>query len=241
MRIVPVLDVMGGVVVRGVGGRRHEYRPVVSPLTASCRPADVARALRDHFGFDEFYLADLDAVGGAPPAIPTYRALQDEGLRLWIDAGVRRAEEADVVAEAGANVVLGLETLAGPDVLADVCRRHPDRALFSLDLKGGEPLGAAPAWGTTDAERIAAEAVGRGARRLLVLDLARVGEGAGCGTDDLCAAVASAHPQVELWAGGGVRGAADLERLERLGVRRVLVASALHDGRISRTEAQRWS
>src|SRR5579872_5647704 len=48
MRIVPVLDLLGGVVVRGVGGRRREYRPVVSRLTPSCDPLDVARAFADH-------------------------------------------------------------------------------------------------------------------------------------------------------------------------------------------------
>ena len=33
MRVIGVLDLKGGVVVRGVAGRRHEYRPIVSPLS----------------------------------------------------------------------------------------------------------------------------------------------------------------------------------------------------------------
>src|SRR5437660_464634 len=32
MRVLPVLDLLGGQVVRGVGGQRHQYRPVVSRL-----------------------------------------------------------------------------------------------------------------------------------------------------------------------------------------------------------------
>jgi hypothetical protein len=44
MRILPVLDLMNGVVVRGVGGRRSEYRPVASRLAVSADPADVAAA-----------------------------------------------------------------------------------------------------------------------------------------------------------------------------------------------------
>ena len=35
MRIIPVLDLMNGVAVRAVGGRRSEYRPLVSRLCAT--------------------------------------------------------------------------------------------------------------------------------------------------------------------------------------------------------------
>ena len=44
-RLIPVLDLMNGKVVRAVGGRRDEYRPVVSTLTPSTEPVEVAMAL----------------------------------------------------------------------------------------------------------------------------------------------------------------------------------------------------
>ena len=61
----------------------------------------------------------------------------------------------------------------------------------------------------------------------------RVGGGAGTGTDALCARLATAYPTVEISAGGGVRGAADLRRLRECGVLVALVASALHDGALT--------
>ena len=45
MKILPVIDLMGGQVVRGVAGRRDQYRPVVSRLTPSSAPLDVAGQL----------------------------------------------------------------------------------------------------------------------------------------------------------------------------------------------------
>src|SRR5262249_52086733 len=75
MRVVPVLDLKGGVVVRGVGGRRREYRPVVSRLVGSCAPADVAAAFAHHFGLRELYVADLDAIAGAPTSLAIYGEL----------------------------------------------------------------------------------------------------------------------------------------------------------------------
>jgi phosphoribosylformimino-5-aminoimidazole carboxamide ribotide isomerase len=240
MRIIPVLDLLGGLVVRGVAGRRHEYRPVVSRLTPSAEPLAVARAFRDHFGLTDLYLADLDAIAGAPAALATYAALHADGFRLWVDAGIRRAEDARPIASATVEgVVAGLETLHGPDALSALCEHYgSERVIFSLDLKGGLPLGEVAAWQAADAWAVAARAVGCGVRRLIVLDLARVGAGEGLGTEALCARLARACPQVEIIAGGGVRDAANLRRLKGCGVRGVLVASALHDGRLTRADLE---
>jgi phosphoribosylformimino-5-aminoimidazole carboxamide ribotide isomerase len=231
MRILPVLDVQGGLVVRGVGGRRHEYRPLVSRLTPSCRPPDVGGALRMHFGLDELYVADLDAIGGAPPDLAVYGALRGLGFRLWVDAGIRTADDAGPVATAGVEaLVVGLETVAGPPALARLCRDYNTRVVFSLDLRDGAPLGHVSAWRQGDALGIAAEAVELGVRRLIVLDLARVGMGDGTGTAECCRRLVARHPGVEVLAGGGVRDVTDLHRLRDSGVAGVLVASALHDG-----------
>src|SRR3954451_24567824 len=46
MQIIPVLDIQGGIVVRAIGGRRSEYRPLVSRLTDSTEPLAVAHAMR---------------------------------------------------------------------------------------------------------------------------------------------------------------------------------------------------
>jgi phosphoribosylformimino-5-aminoimidazole carboxamide ribotide isomerase len=236
MRLLPVLDLMGGQVVRGVAGRRREYRPIVSRLCASSTPLDVARAFRIHFGLYDLYLADLDAIDDGDPAFPTYTDLKHDGFRLWIDAGVTETTRVRWLADAGVErIIIGLET-AGPAVLAEACREFGDRIVFSLDLKRGAPLGDLAAWGTSDEERIVEKAVALGVRRLIVLDLAKVGVANGTGTEDLCARLTAAHPGLEVIAGGGVRGPEDLRRLRDCGVGTVLVASALHDGRLTRTD-----
>ncbi|HEX3316346.1 MAG TPA: HisA/HisF-related TIM barrel protein, partial [Gemmataceae bacterium] len=64
----------------------------------------------------------------------------------------------------------------------------------------------------------------------------RVGVGLGPGTDELIANLHGDFPRLELTAGGGVRDRDDLDRLARLGADSVLVASALHEGRLTRTD-----
>jgi phosphoribosylformimino-5-aminoimidazole carboxamide ribotide isomerase len=131
------------------------------------------------------------------------------------------------------GVVVGLETVAGPGALEDILAVHAERLVFSLDLHDGAPLGERAAWDGADAWAIAERAVAMGVRRILVLDLARVGAGSGTGTETLCGRLVRASPGIEVWAGGGVRHVADLRRLRSAGVTAALVASALHDGNIT--------
>ena len=134
------------------------------------------------------------------------------------------------------TIVAGLETLASPAELANLCERHPERVVFSLDLKEGRPLGNLCGWDVGSAWEVASRAVALGARRVLVLDLSRVGGGEGTGTEELCRRLIEAYPGVEIAAGGGVRGPDDLRQLQDCGISAVLVASALHDGRLTRAD-----
>ncbi len=227
MNLIPVLDVRNGVVVRGIGGRRTEYRPIVSRLTRSIEPVEVARALVAEYRPSDLYLADLDAIEGARPAWGVYTAIRELGARLWVDAGVADAAAARVLAECGCDIVAGLETIAGPRELAEIVAAiGADQVVFSYDLRAGAPLRD---WPGPNLEPITS----LGIDRIIVLDLAQVGVGSGTGTEELCRRIASAHPNVTVIAGGGISGPADLNRLAELGVRGAMVASALHDGRIS--------
>jgi phosphoribosylformimino-5-aminoimidazole carboxamide ribotide isomerase len=236
MRILPVLDLQAGLVVRGVGGRRAEYRPLVSPLCPTSAPLDVARAFREHFGLTELYLADLDAILGGAPALETYTLLHADGFQTWVDAGLNGPERADEIARAGVpRLIAGLETLPSPEALAGVLARHTN-VVFSLDLRAGIPQASAP-W-PRDPWAIVTCILSLGVRHLLLLDLTRVGEARGPGTEDLCARIAAHAPEVELAAGGGIRGPADLQRLRTCGVQVALVASALHEGWLTAEEVE---
>jgi phosphoribosylformimino-5-aminoimidazole carboxamide ribotide isomerase len=233
MKVVPVLDLLRSQVVHAVAGQRANYRPIKSRLTASAEPVQVGKALHDHFGFTTFYVADLDAIAGAEPVFGTYDALRSTGFRLWIDAGVVEAKRAQALADFGvARIIAGLETLAGPHVLGQICQRLGGQLIFSLDLRSGQPVRSNGSW-KNEAWAILEQAIDAGVRAVLLLDLAGVGLRSGPGTEALCARLARASPEVEIITGGGVRDVSDLRRLEMLGVGTALMATALHDGSVT--------
>jgi phosphoribosylformimino-5-aminoimidazole carboxamide ribotide isomerase len=242
MQVLPVLDLLEGVVVRGVAGRRSEYRPVVSRLVGRSDALSVARAFRDRLGLTRLYVADLDAILHQRPNWDVYRLLADEGFELMVDAGLRSVESAAEVLKAGAvQVIAGLETWPGPDELARLCAAvGAARVVFSLDMQQGVPLGDVARWQVDDAFQIAVRAVEAGAGELIILDLASVGGGSGVPTIGLCERLRDRYGDLRLITGGGIRDAADIERLAIAGVDGVLVASALHDGAISRESLQRF-
>ncbi len=241
MSILPVLDLLDGRVVRGVAGRRTEYRPLRSRLSETSVPLDVARALRTEFGFQRLYVADLDGILQGRPSWAVYRQLIDDGFRLLVDAGLRDVDEARRLNGLGAEVVVGLESTPTPEHAARLASAL-EAVTFSLDLQDGMPLLSQEATGWShDPREIVRQAVGCGISNLIVLDLADVGMGCGTRTGSLCQSLLAEFPNLHLTCGGGVRGVEDLRTWWALGAKQVLVASALHDGRLSASDLAEFS
>jgi phosphoribosylformimino-5-aminoimidazole carboxamide ribotide isomerase len=243
MDILPVLDLLNGLVVRGVGGRRNEYRPVESRLVDRPDILSVARAFRDRLGLTRLYVADLDAILHCRPNREACRSLADEKFELLIDAGFRDVESAAAALAAGAaQVIAGLETWPGPRELAQLCRHvGTEQVIFSLDLRDGLPLGELARWRTMNPLEIGIQAAEAGVQEIIVLDLAQVGTGGGVTTVPLCRQLRKRFPALRLITGGGVSQGADLHELASHGIDGVLLASALHDGRLTREDFQRLS
>jgi phosphoribosylformimino-5-aminoimidazole carboxamide ribotide isomerase len=242
MRVIPVIDLQGGRAVHAVRGQRERYRLVRSVIAGAGAgggaggPVSLAAALRAELGLDELYVADLDAIGGVGEHRSAVAALALEA-RVMVDAGVSEPERARALLELGAHrVVVGTETLTGPGALDRLLTQLPAGAVvLSVDLRDGRLLSPDPLLAGLPALDAVARLHRPGLRAAIVLDLARVGSGAGPDVGPI-AEVHAAFPDLELLAGGGVRDVADLRALGDAGASGALVATALHDGVIGRRE-----
>jgi HisA/HisF family protein len=230
VQIVPVLDLKGGVVVHARRGRRDAYAPLDSPLVRGSDPVAVARALCAACATQTIYVADLDAIAGGAMDETTLAALAAVA-RPWVDAGAVEPAAAASLTRAGvARNVVGTESITATAPLAPAPGAAP--LVLSVDLRDGRLISPRAEFAGRGAEAAAPLAEQLRVRELLVIDLARVGSGAGPPLAAVRALVA-ALPGVAVYAGGGVRGDGDLDALHAAGATGALVATALHDGRIT--------
>ncbi|PZR82652.1 MAG: nickel transporter [Hyphomicrobiales bacterium] len=224
MEVIPVLDLKDGVVVHARHGPRHSYAPIVTPLARTSAPLDVVAGFLTVHPFRRIYAADLDRIERRGSHDQSLDALSTAfpDVAFWTDAGVHDGEEARwwLARHKRAHLVLGSESLAGHMVLEELAT--DGRIVLSLDYRGGGFLGPK---GLCDAPHL-------WPARVIVMTLSRVGGDAGPDMDRL-AEIKRRAPDVMLYAAGGLRGASDLIRLKQAGIRGVLVASALHDGRLT--------
>jgi len=228
MDIIPVLDLRDGIVVRARMGQRDRYRPLESPLCPSSDPIDVMRGLYSVHPFKTFYIADLDAIMGTGNNEAVLRRLQAEfpAAMFWVDNGVSDPSSAWNWLDAGlGHLVVGSESQQ--DIALVQCLSAHDRVVLSLDFRDQAFLGPAALL----------DGVASWPRRLIVMTLARVGSGAGPDLDRL-SAIRKIAAGRDIYAAGGVRDSADLAVLKRAGISGALVATSLHDGRLTGSDLE---
>lgn len=204
-------------------GERAAYRPIETPLCPGAAPLDVAAALLALAPFRTLYIADLDAIAGRSGHAAELVALAaaNPGIELWVDAGI-------TARRGPGRSVIGTESLTD-----DAQARRAlggEGIVLSLDSDAAGPLdpaglSAQPALWPDD---------------VVVMTLARVGSNEGPDLARLGAVRARAgHRRVH--AAGGVRHVQDLDELMEAGAAGVLLASALHDGRLTAADLARFT
>jgi len=227
MRIIPIIDIRKGAVVRARAGDRESYKPIASPLAATSAPYVVVAGYMRLYPFERIYVADLDAIEGSGDNRRDILALTERfpALRFMIDAG---AKSCDWRGLARVECVIGSETSRDEEIIRAL-NNDPD-AVLSLDFRDEVFIGpqslidCAELW----------------PRQVIVMALARVGVGAGPDFDRLANIIERAGDR-RVYAAGGVRDGRDLARLEAIGAAGALVATALHDGALNRADLERFN
>jgi phosphoribosylformimino-5-aminoimidazole carboxamide ribotide isomerase len=229
MEIIPVLDLKQGVVVHARMGRRDQYRPIETPLAATSRPVDVTRGLLAIYPFKTFYIADLDAIERTGDNDAAFALLKTEfpDLIFWVDNGAADLARARSWLETGlGNLVLGSESQSDCSLLGSLS--GDARVILSLDYRADAFLGPAALLGDPASWP----------SKVIAMMLARVGSGNGPDMDRLSGIRATA-PDKLIYAAGGVRDPVDLAALRRAGIAGALVATCLHNGKLTGAQLAR--
>jgi cyclase len=225
-RIIACLDVRDGRVVKGV---RFEG------LQSAGDPAALARRYNQE-GIDELVILDVTATLEKRLAMAaTVRAVASElFIPLSVGGGIRDADDAAAVVEAGADKVsLNTAALADPGLITRLAGQYGSQAVIvAIDAKREDGrYGVYVRSGTTaagrDAVEWAREAESRGAGEILLTSIDR--DGTKAGFDDAMTAAVSAAVNIPVIASGGAGSFEHFERVFTAGrADAALAASIFH-------------
>ncbi|MFT5394862.1 MAG: phosphoribosylformimino-5-aminoimidazole carboxamide ribotide isomerase [Gammaproteobacteria bacterium] len=227
MLIIPVLDLSRGLVVHAKRGDRKHYQPVTSVISSSSKPESVLSAFLELYPFKIIYIADLDAIQGAgnQSAIIKELSLTYDQCQLWVDAGIEAVlDDESYYRSNNVKLVLGSENKMPLDSMSEILNKNSD-ILLSLDfsetglLENSYLLDETRLW----------------PKQIIVMMLHRVGLSKG--VDVACLNKILKHDSDHnIFAAGGVQNLKDLYQLNKMGVKGVLLATALHNGSITQDE-----
>ena len=236
MKIIPVIDVLNGIAVHGVRGERKQYQPLKSVLCQSANPLEIALTF-DSLGFTSLYLADLDAILGKHANFDVYTQIMSQtGLDLMVDAGIADVNKAaEVLAAEASKIVIGSETLRNLDFVEQAVKTFgEERVVVSIDRKNGKLLTASNDIASLDSVSFAQKLATLGVSQIILLDLDRVGTEHGINCSVLKTILEKTR--IDVLVGGGIRSLQELEELRKIRVTGALVATVLHNGKLTSDE-----
>jgi phosphoribosylformimino-5-aminoimidazole carboxamide ribotide isomerase len=225
LHIVPVIDLLDGVVVHAKKGLRAHYQAISSSLTHSSAPIDIVKAFMDLYPFETLYIADLNAIQHI--GLANHKAIYAvqnvyPHLKLWLDAGVKNAEDIKILKHTNTKWVLGTENFNDLNDYLTLLQTFKTPPVLSLDFladgyKGpADLLQEATLW----------------PNEVIVMTLNQVGANAGIDRKTITSILARAQRQ-HVYAAGGVRNINDITLLASMGIHGVLMATALHNKAVS--------
>ena len=235
-RIIPCLDASHGRVVKGI--RFQGLRDAGDPAERA--------VLYEAQGADEIVILDVSATPeGRGNQVDTVRRVRARlGIPLTVGGGVRTAEDARALLEAGADKVsVNTAAVQRPELLGEIAERFGRQCtVLAIDAarRGGrfEVLVKGGREGTgIDAVAWAEDGAARGAGEVLLTSWDRDGTRAGYDLD-LTRAIAGAV-RVPVIASGGAAGPEHLKEAFEAGADAVLAASIFHDGELTVAEVKR--
>ncbi|MCK9579442.1 MAG: HisA/HisF-related TIM barrel protein [Methanoregula sp.] len=212
MELVLAMDLKHNLVVHGKSGHRDTYKPLDWGCSPTADPVGFVRTIAPK----NIYIADLDRIEGTGSHDKVVRECARNVRACYVDRGCRSPD--DLLGGYHIRNIIGTETCG--DDLAQY-----GGGFLSLDMKGGRVIPSG-----RDPVDFLKRANGWKFEGCIILNIGAVGTGTGMNKETLETMRAAYHRQ--LFWGGGVGTVADLTMLKDSGFDGVIIATALHHGKI---------
>lgn len=230
MQVIPVIDLLNSQVVHAQQGKRDTYRPIQSPLVSSSDPGAVIESMLDYYPFNTLYIADLNSIQQKaiePQHYALIKALckRYPTVTFWVDAGAVNSSCFSQWSRLPVKPVIGSENVTRFSDYAPLMQQTDAPGILSLDFMNDSFIGDHQ---ILSQSRLWPETV-------IAMTLDNVGASNGPNWQKL-RQINALNKHSKLIAAGGVRQIDDLTQLKTVGVDGVLIATALHQQKISPQE-----
>ncbi len=232
-RIIPVIDILNSQAVHAIKGEREKYKPLKSVLINDSNPIRIALKLKNAYLFNEFYIADLDAILQNKPNITILSKILDiPGVEVMIDPGIKTEKNVEKYFKLNLkSLILGLETLRDLKVITECLELfNTKKIVVSIDMYNEVIQTNIKEFRNQNILDIVSKIEELGVVNIILLDLFKVGQKIG----GISALYLKVREQFngEILVGGGIKDIHDLKGYKSNDFSGVLIGTALHDGSI---------
>lgn len=223
--IIPVLDLKNGMAVSGKSGKRETYKPLETVFHKSSSPKEIAKSLSEA-GAVRMYIADLDSIENKRSNFDVIHDI-NENISVMLDSGANNVFDVEKALEVADKIIIATETLKGMDDLADIFHKFDkNRLIISIDIKKGEIFSK---YLNINLNDFIEEIKELNPPEIILLDISKVGTEEGVNEEFIKKILKLSS---SLIIGGGITSG-DIKKLEKIGINKFLVGSALHNGKLS--------
>ena len=239
-RIIPVIDILKSQAVHAIRGEREKYKPLKSVLINDSNPIRVASKLKIEYLFNEFYIADLDAIIQRKPNISILsKILAIPGVEIMLDPGIRTKKNIEKYYNFNLkSLILGLETLKDLKVIKKCLNLFGnDKVVVSIDMYKEVIKTNIKEIRSQDLLKVINKIEDLGVVNIILLDLFKIGQKLG-GIPPLYLKIRQ-NFNGEIFVGGGIKDIQDIKDYKSNKFSGVLIGTALHDGSINIEELRK--
>lgn len=233
-QVIPVIDLKNDAqnvcqVMHAKRGLRSLYAPIQSSLCSDAQPSNILAALLELYPFKTIYIADLDAICGTGNHEKLIQVIAQTypNITFWLDCGIRQANARALYFGGNIKAVVGSENVANLTDYRAISYACESQHILSLDYNATSAMGisdlhlSARFW-PDDIICMTLNAVGsgQGADIARLIELQRLN-------------MVRKTPS-RVYAAGGIRHTSDLAILASAGFSGALIATALHDGSLTK-------
>ncbi len=237
IEIIPAIDIIDGRCVRlsqGDYDRRRVY---------DASPEDMAKRYAD-CGVRRIHVVDLDGAKSASPKNLKTLERMAVGADVEIEwgGGIKSEDALRALFDYGADcAIVGSVAAREPELFIEwLLRFGGDRMILGVDVRDGRV--SVNGWQedlSLGIDDMVGEFLPHGVKQVVCTDISKDGMLQGP-SFDLYTDLQHRYDGVDFTVSGGIGSMSDIERLDELGLRKVIVGKALYENRITLKDVERW-